>query len=227
MSKHFRTELEDLQRNIIVLGMSVDEMVKTASRALQERDPCLARQVVGGDKKVDEWENLIEQQCLQMLALHQPVASDLRRLVMVLRINGDLEHVAELAGEVAECALALSDCAPGRVPARLGELADLVTSMAWYSIDAFFSSDKQQAASVCAMEEKSIALVRDLFDEMKKAVQETPEAAEAEFAFFTASGCLRRIARLAVNMAEEVIYLVDGRPASQPCRPAAAQPCAG
>src|SRR5262252_3411604 len=101
MSKHLERDLENLQRDILALAASVEEAIHKAIRALQNRDVDLANDVINGDDKIDEEENAIEEECLKMLALHQPVAIDLRRISACLMINTDLERMADLAEDIA------------------------------------------------------------------------------------------------------------------------------
>ena len=122
MSKHLERDLENLQRDILGMAASVEEAIHKAIRALQERDVDLAREVIDGDNAIDEEENRVEEECLKILALHQPVAIDLRRIAAVLKINTDLERMADLAEDIAERAEALAEPAvhprPGQAAAH-------------------------------------------------------------------------------------------------------------
>src|SRR5213080_2529113 len=108
MSKHLERDLDNLQRDLLTLAASVEEAIHKAIRSLQERDAVLARQVVDGDNEIDEEENHVEEECLKILALHQPVAVDLRRITAALKINTDLERMADLAEDIAERAMHLA-----------------------------------------------------------------------------------------------------------------------
>src|SRR5437763_12396336 len=145
MRKHFDRDLEDLQRSIITMGVSVDEAVHKAVRALQDRAAPAAQEVIDCDDRIDEQENRIEAQALTILALHQPVASDLRRIAMILKINTDLERMADLAAEIARCALDLAQPPLMAVPEKLQRLAQLAITMAWHSLHAFLTSHQKQA----------------------------------------------------------------------------------
>src|SRR6266481_3163861 len=102
MSKHLQRDLDHLQRDLLTLAASVEEALHMAIRALQERQPALALRVIDGEKVIDAEENHVEDECLKMLALHQPVAVDLRRIAGALKINTDLERMADLAEDIAE-----------------------------------------------------------------------------------------------------------------------------
>src|SRR5262249_57301168 len=112
MTKHLERDLESLQRDVLLLASSVEEAIQKAIQALQKRDIAVAQQVIIGDEPIDEQENHIEEECLKILALHQPVAVDLRRVTAVLLINTDLERMADLAEDIADRAVALSTGPP-------------------------------------------------------------------------------------------------------------------
>src|SRR5687767_2875257 len=124
MAKHLQRDLERLQQALTSMGVDVEQAIDKAIRALRERDRSLADEVVAGDHRIDEQENCVEEQCLTMLALHQPVAVDLRRVTMVLKVNTDLERMADLAVEIARCAARLTDLPAIPVPERLARLAE-------------------------------------------------------------------------------------------------------
>src|SRR5947209_11609049 len=129
MPKHLERDLDNLQRDLLTLAASVEEAIHKAIRSLQQRDAALARQVIDGDNEIDEEENHVEEECLKILALHQPVAVDLRRIAAALKINTDLERMADLAEDLAERALHLARLPEIAVPEKLQRMADLTTAM--------------------------------------------------------------------------------------------------
>src|SRR5437870_7258733 len=137
MSKHLERDLDNLQRHLVTLAASVEEAIHKATRALQQRDAGLARQVIDGDNEIDEEENHVEEECLKILALHQPVAVDLRRIAAAMKINTDLERMADLAEDIAERALRLSQLPEIPIPEKLQGMTDVATSMVRQSLDAF------------------------------------------------------------------------------------------
>src|SRR5437868_8138316 len=141
MSKHLQRDLENLQADLLALAASVEEAVHEAITALQNRNPELAQQVIDGDSKIDQEENHIEEECLKILALHQPVAVDLRRIAAALKINTDLERMADLAEDIAERALHLAQLPAIPIPERLQRMADLTTTMVHQSLDSFGNLD--------------------------------------------------------------------------------------
>src|SRR6516164_1330085 len=116
MSMHLERDLDNLQRDLLTLAASVEEAIHKAILALRDRRPLLARQVIAGDSQIDAEENHVEEECLKILALHQPVAVDLRRIAAAMKINTDLERMADLAEDIAERALHLSQLPEIAIP---------------------------------------------------------------------------------------------------------------
>jgi phosphate transport system protein len=210
MSKHLERDLENLQRDILALAASVEEAIHKAIRSLQDRDVELANEVINGDDKIDEEENAIEEECLKMLALHQPVASDLRRVAACLMINTDLERMADLAEDIAERAIDLSKPPLLPIPEKLQRMTDLTTSMVRQSLDAFVNLDTRQARTVCRLDDEVDRHNKDIIDELIRVMQEKPPMVAPALSLFSATRHLERIADHATNIAEEVIYLAEG-----------------
>src|SRR6185437_10292576 len=154
MSKHWERDLDNLQRRLMILATSVEEVIFKGIRALQERNSALAEEVIAGDSVIDQEENHVENECLKMLALHQPVAVDLRRIIAALKINTDLERMADLAVNIAERALSLVDLPRIAVPDKLQGMTDLATSMVRQSLDAFVMLNAEQARRVIRLDEE-------------------------------------------------------------------------
>src|SRR5437868_13163609 len=155
MSKHLERDLENLQRDILGMGAAVEEAIYKAIRALQDRDTDLAGEVIEGDNAIDEAENHVEEECLKILALHQPVATDLRRVAAVLAINVDLERMADLAVDIAERAETLAAPPFIPVPDTLQRMADLATVMVRECLDAFVQLDAPRARTVIRLDDDS------------------------------------------------------------------------
>jgi phosphate transport system protein len=210
MPKHLERDLENLQKDLLALAASVEEAILKAIRALQERDVALAEEVIDGDNDIDEEENHVEEECLKMLALHQPVAVDLRRVTSVLQINTDLERMADLAEDIAERAVALARLPPIPVPADLQRMTDLTSSMVRQSLDAFVNLDPKLARLVCRLDDEVDRYNKSIIDELIRLMQKSPEMVEPALSLFSATRHLERIADHATNIAEDVIYLVEG-----------------
>jgi phosphate transport system protein len=210
MSKHLERDLDDLKEDLLVLAGSVEEALHKAIRALQERDAELALEVIEGDNQIDEDENRVEENCLKMLALHQPVAIDLRRVAAAMKINGELERMADLAEDIAERAVHLAGLPPIAVPARLQRMTDLTTAMVRQSLDAFVNLDARQARTVCRLDDEVDRFNNEIIAELIADMRSSPTMVEPGLSFFSATRHLERIADHATNIAEDVVYLVEG-----------------
>jgi phosphate transport system protein len=210
MSKHLQRDLDNLQRDLLALAASVEEAIHKSIRSLQERQTNLARQVIDGDHIIDMEENHVEEECLKLLALHQPVASDLRRIASCLKINNELERMADLAEDIAERALHLSRLAPIPVPSKLQRMTDLTTSMVRQSLDAFVNLDVRLARVVCRLDDEVDRYNSAIIEEIIATMRQAPEMVEPGLSFFSATRHLERIADHATNIAEDVVYLVEG-----------------
>jgi phosphate transport system protein len=210
MSKHLERDLENLQRDILALAGSVEEAIHKAIRALQKHDIDLARQVIAGDNQIDQEENLVEEECLKILALHQPVAVDLRRITSALLINVDLERMADLAEDIAERALTLSRPPFIPIPEKLQRMTDVASSMVRQSLDAFVNLDAELARLVCRLDDEVDRFNHDIIEELIRTMRSSPDLVEPGLSLFSATRHLERIADHATNIAEDVIYLVEG-----------------
>src|SRR4051812_3436279 len=141
MSKYLMRDLENLQRQILLMAGYVEEAVYKAIQALQQHDRTLAQEVAAADDEIDDLDNEVTEGCLKLLALHQPVASDLRRIATVFMIATDLERMGDLATDIAQRAVALA--APNMIPIpdKLPHMTDLTASMVRESLDAFVNLD--------------------------------------------------------------------------------------
>jgi phosphate transport system protein len=210
MSKHLQRDLDNLQRDLLALASSVEEAIHKSIQSLQQRHTAIARQVIDGDSIIDAEENHVEEECLKLLALHQPVAIDLRRIASCLKINTELERMADLAEDIAERALHLSKLPPIPVPSKLQRMTDLTTSMVRQSLDAFVNLDARLARIVCRLDDEVDRYNSAIIDEIITTMRQAPEMVEPGLSFFSATRHLERIADHATNIAEDVVYLVEG-----------------
>jgi len=210
MTKHFHRDLENLQKAILSLSSQVEDMIDSAGRCLFEPNRELAREVVEADKQVDQREVMIEEECLKMLALHQPVAIDLRRIAAVLKINHDLERIGDLAVNIAQRADCLHQRPDFRMPAKLERMARLATSMVRGTLNAFVDSDVDAAREICLRDDEVDDINREIIDELIALMKQQPAMVEPAMHCFSATRHLERIADHATNIAEDVIYLVQG-----------------
>jgi phosphate transport system protein len=210
MSKHLERDLDNLQHDLLALAASVEAAIHKAIRALQGREVGQAEQVIAGDTQIDEEENHVEEECLKILALHQPVAVDLRRIAAALKINTDLERMADLAEDIAERALHLAQMPPISVPRKLQRMTDLTTTMVRQSLDAFVNLDSNQARRVCRLDDEVDRYNNEIIGQLIDTMRESPDQVEPGLSLFSATRHLERIADHATNIAEDVVYLVEG-----------------
>ncbi len=166
--------------------------------------------MIAGDTQIDHEENQVEEECLKILALHQPVAVDLRRIAAIMKINTDLERMADLAVDIAERAVHLTQLPAILVPQKLQRMTDLTTVMVRHSLDAFVNLDPRLARQVCRLDDDVDRLNHEIIQELIRTMQESSAAVEAGLSLFSATRHLERIADHATNVAEDVIYLVEG-----------------
>jgi len=210
MTKHLESDLDQLQRDVLSLAASVEEAIYKAIESLQTRDLELAQQVITGDEPIDQQENRVEEECLKILALHQPVASDLRRIATVFMINTDLERMADLAVDIAERAASMAGGPAIKVPAKLQRMTDLTTTMVRDALDAFVHLDADAARTVCRMDDEVDRCNVEIIQEIIGIMRLSPDLIEPGLSLFSATRHLERIADHATNIAEDVIYLVEG-----------------
>lgn len=210
MSTHFLKELGILREHLLTLSARVEQNVTDAIRAVQERNAHLARQVIALDADVDRSEVDIEQECLRALALHQPVAADLRLVVAVMKIIHDLERIGDLARHTAELAVRLAAAPEAPFPPQLPPMAAAARQMLKQSLDAFVSRKSAVAYAVLAADAAVDALYREAFQWCAETLQEDPGHAELTIQCLTVARHLERMADHATNIAEDVIYLLDG-----------------
>ena len=210
MSRHLKQDLEEAYHRLLGLSGQVEEMINKAVRALTERELALASEVVSSDEDIDRIEVSIEEECLKMLALHQPVAADLRRLTTMMKINNDLERIADLACNVAERSSELNTHATFPIPELLKDMAAACIGMVKDGLDSFVNLDIDLAYRVIHTDDKVDRMNVQVIDELTSYMQENPESVEAAIHCFSASRCLEQVADHAVNVAEDVIYMVNG-----------------
>jgi len=192
------------------LAGCVQVAIRNAILALQTRDVGLAEKVIEGDSVIDEEENYVEEECLKVLALHQPVAVDLRQVTAVLLINTDLERMADLATNIAERAVVLARWPAIPIPANLQRMTDLTSDMVRQAIEAFVNLDTKQARLVCRLDDEVDRFNKSIIVELIRLMQRSPDMVEPGLSFFSATRHLERIADHATNIAEDVLYLVGG-----------------
>lgn len=211
MALHLQRQIERLKRMILKVGALAEEGVEAAVRAVEQRDPVLAQRIIKDDNKVDAMEIEVEEECLHTLACDQPVAQDLRFVVSVLKINSDLERIADLAVNIAQQAIFLSEEARlDNPPLDISSMAAKVRSMLKRSLDALVNIDVEMAHSVRQTDDMVDQMHRSTYDAVADAIRQQPHRAEQILHYLSISRQLERIADHACNIAEDVEYMATG-----------------
>jgi len=199
-----------LKKEILALGAAVEEILYKAVKSLEDRDNALAGQVMEEDAEIDQMEVEIEENCLKVLALHQPVAIDLRLIIAILKINNDLERVGDLAVNIAERAAFLSSRERIDIPLDFKKMADISRDMLKKSLDSLISEDSTLAHKVCGMDDAVDAINREMYVTIQEGIKSYPARMESLIHLLSVSRHLERVADLATNIAEDVIYMIEG-----------------
>jgi len=210
MSKHLETELDNLKAKLNSLTTLIEDTVSKALVSVDTKNKELAKEVVAIDNQIDLKEVEIEEDCLKILALHQPVAIDLRYIVGVLKVNNDLERIGDLAVNIAERALYIRKNKDVTAPLDFSEMSKKVFSMLKRSIQALIEMDAEVARQICLDDEEIDEINRNNYQTVYDAIKNDPENVQALFPYISVSKCLERIADYTTNIAEDVIYMVDG-----------------
>ena len=211
MKEHFSEQLEQLRRNLILLGGEVERQIQRAIEAVIELDGAKAADVVAADAEIDRMEMLVEEQAVQLLALQQPVAVDLRFLVAALKINNDLERIGDHAVNIAEGAQRMMGQKPIKPFIDIPYMAEVAMSMLKQSLDAFVNRDAALAKSVIKkddiLDEKNVSIIRELLTYMA----EYPSLITYFLELISISKNLERVGDLATNICEDTIFIAEAR----------------
>jgi len=222
IGRHFLRDLEGLWSEVLKLGAVVEEDLDQSLGALCEGRVELADEIRSRKPVVDRWEVAIEKECVRVLALHQPVASDLRRVAAVLKINGDLERLAELARHIAKRVKKLAaDPRAFPIPQPLEDLALAALDQVHRSLDALARADARYAQAVIEDDQTVDRLYRAVVRGLKRDIVNSPDRIDTWLRFVNTARNLERIADHGVRIAESVVYLKEGEilpnhPALQP-----------
>ena len=211
MDTHFQRELEALKEALLKMAALVEEELQTAIRSLVQRDSDLARKAMQGEDKIHQMEIAIDDMCLKLLALRQPMAVDLRFITAALKIVTDLERMGDQSVNIAERALSLNEEPQLKPYIDIPRMAEIAQSMVKDVLDAFVNKDSKLARSVCARDDIVDGLNNQVFRELLTFMMEDPKTITRAVHIMIVSRCLERIADHATNIAEDVIFMVDAR----------------
>jgi phosphate transport system protein len=211
MAVDLRNEMVDLRRNLLAMGAAVEQRVTRVIESMVEGDLSLAESVKAGDAEIDRMELELEASCMRLLALAQPVAGDLRLILSVIRISGQLERVADLARGIAKKLIKVSALDAIQIPDAMTDLAFATRTMLSDALAALANED----AALCRQVRRSDQRVDDLYKEIliwgRQEIPQHPEAAAAAIDVLTIAQRFERISDMTTNIAEDVIFLVEGR----------------
>lgn len=210
MAIHFERELGRLRKSFLALSGMVEENVRLASKAMVEKNEILANKVIETDISIDDAEVDLEEDCLKILALYQPFARDLRHIVAILKINNDLERIGDLAVGISRRSISFSHYTYA-LPPEIKDMSARVMDMLRRSLNAFVEEDIEAARKVCAMDGKVDMLNSTLYDLARQRMHEDPDVINFMIHLMTVSRHLERMADHVTNIAEDVIYYLEGR----------------
>lgn len=211
MKIHLQRELEQLKKNVFHLSSVVEQNLKLALRAVNESDTSLATQVRERDREIDMLEVKVEEECLKILALHQPVAVDLRFLIAVLKMNNDIERIGDLAVNIAAGRRCMGgDSMPPAFAETLNTMADKAQAMVRKALESLIALDPAKAREVLAADDAVDAHYREIIEMLRGEMSRRPAEAEKMICWLLVAKNLERVADQATNIAEDTIYTVDG-----------------
>lgn len=211
MTKSMQEDLTLLKQRILRMGGMVEEATRNATLALTQRRGDLAQRVIENDDTIDMIELDVDEECLRILALHQPVAGDLRFITAALKINNDLERIGDLACNVAERAIDLCRIEPLALPLHFERMTEIVRAMLHDALDALVNRNAPLARSVLARDGEINRIHREHFAALQEAMKADPGNVERAVDLLSASRQLERIGDQTTNIAEDVVFLVEGQ----------------
>jgi phosphate transport system protein len=211
LHRHFHEQLSDLKVRLLTMSGEAEAALRLAVDALLERDSAKADQVIAGDRVIDDMEVAIEEQGINLLALQQPMARDLRMIVSALKIANDLERVGDHAVNIAESTQRLLQSRPITPEPEIVQMARLAREMLSDALEAFIRGDAKAGREVCSRDDRVDALHRSVFRILLTHMMEDPHTIGSGMDLFLVSRNLERVADLATNIAEDVVFLVEGK----------------
>lgn len=210
MAIHLLRDLEKLKKEILLLGSMVEQALDKSIVALFDRRPPLAEEVKAGDAEVDKREIRVEEECLKILALHQPVANDLRFVIAILKVNNDLERIGDLAGNLAERAMDLAADEPIPFPDEVMAMSKSVPRMLRDSLDSLLRLDIDLARKVLREDDEIDEMHRRIYQVTEDRMRAEPHHLRKLIQQLSVSRYFERIADAATNIAEDVVFLIEG-----------------
>jgi phosphate transport system protein len=208
METHFQQELNKLKENLLKMAGLAEQAISNAVEALVQRNTSLAEKTIKEDEKLNQMEILIDEWCLKLLALHQPLAADLRFITSAMRINIELERIGDLAVNIAERVISLNQEPQLKPYIDIPRMAEITQAMVKDVLDAFVNGDTNLARAVCERDDQVDALNDQVFRELLTYMMADPKTITRAVHLIIVSRCLERIADHTTNIAEGVIFMV-------------------
>jgi len=210
MPKRLQKELENIKKQILSLGAMAEERIRMAIKAIETWDAGLAEEIIRRDYEIDEREIEVEEECLKILALHQPVAVDLRFLIAVIKINSELERVGDEAVNIAHRVRNISKRRRLDLSFDFSTMSEKAATMLRLSLDALVNLDLALAFKVLTLDDEVDLMHREIYDRIKEVMSQNPDYVGYLINLYTTSRHLERVGDHSTNIAEEVIYLIEG-----------------
>lgn len=211
MPRHMQRELESLRKKILTLSTIIEENVYKSVKSFMKKDLELANKIIEMDKEVDLMEIAVEEECLKILALHQPVAVDLRFIVAILKLNNDLERIGDMAVNISERAVSVSGYNNQELPFDFSDMAEKVEIMLKKSLDALVGMNPSLAQEVCDADDEIDDIYRNVRKIINNQIANHPDRVDFLLSSLSVACCLERIADHTTNIAEDVIYMTEGQ----------------
>ena len=211
MQRHFHEELDALKQTLLAMGGLVEDQIRRVMTALLERNGELAQEVIDRDRQVNAYDVEVDEKCVELLALHQPTAGDLRFITTAMKIVTDLERIGDQAVNIAQRALELNQEPQLKPYIDLPRMAELSQRMVKESLDAFVARDTELARRVCAEDAEVDALKEQIFRELLTFMMGDARTIPRAIRLILISRFLERVADHATNIAEMVIYMVESK----------------
>jgi phosphate transport system protein len=211
VARHFDRDLENLKTRVLRMGGTVEDLIARCIESLRNRDHEMATQALAIEEEIDSEEVVIEEDCLKLIALYQPVAGDLRFITAVLKINAELERMGDLASHISERARALSRQPEIVLPPDLTAMAKDVQTMVRRSMESLISQDSKIAIEVLQADDTVDEHHRRMYSQVVADIHADPSRTESMLQILSVSRYLERIGDSATNIAEDVYYLVEGK----------------
>jgi phosphate transport system protein len=208
METHFQQELNKLKENLLKMAGLAEQAISNAVEALVQRNTSLAEKTIKEDEKINQLEILIDEWCLKLLALHQPMAADLRFITSAMRINIELERIGDLAVNIAERVISLNQEPQLKPYIDIPRMAEITQAMVKDVLDAFVNGDTNLARAVCERDDQVDALNDQVFRELLTYMMADPKTITRAVHLIIVSRCLERIADHTTNIAEGIIFMV-------------------